>query len=85
MMQERGYLRIGDGARYLGISPSTLRNWERTGKIATYRHPINNYRLFKQADLDALLQQIDRSRRDPSTGTVLVEQECAAPAEETSR
>jgi len=85
MMHERGYLRIGDAGRYLGISPSTLRNWERTGKIATYRHPVNNYRLFKQADLDALLQQIERSRRDPSTDTVLDEHEYVVPVKETNR
>jgi excisionase family DNA binding protein len=66
MMHEHGYLQVRDAARYLGVSPSTLRNWERLGKIAAHRHPVNNYRLFKRADLDALLQEIERSRRDLS-------------------
>jgi hypothetical protein len=27
-------------------------NWCRQGKIPEYRHPVNNYRLFKVSDLD---------------------------------
>ena len=52
------YLRISEAAEYLGVSPNTLRNWENAGKIAAHRHPVNGYRLFKQQDLDALLQQV---------------------------
>ncbi len=66
--EEPRYLRIGDAARYLGVSPSTLRNWERAGKIATHRHPVNNYRLFRRPDLDALLHQIEASRRNGAAG-----------------
>jgi excisionase family DNA binding protein len=85
MIPEHGYLRIGDAARYLGVSPSTLRNWERLGKIATHRHPLNNYRLFKRTDLDALLQQIERSRQDASAGTVPSQRRHGPPAGETNR
>ena len=28
-----GYLRIKEAAEYLGVSPNTLRNWGRDGKI----------------------------------------------------
>lgn len=67
MTAAHDYLRVGDAARYLGISPSTLRNWERAGKIASYRHPVSRYRLFKRADLDAFLADIEHSRRGPAT------------------
>jgi len=52
----RDYLRISDAADYLGVSPNTLRNWERAGKIAAHRHPMNHYRLFRREDLDVLLR-----------------------------
>lgn len=62
----RDYLRISEAAEYLGVSPNTLRNWVNAGKIAAVRHPVNDYRLFKQEDLDALLKQVaDAGRKIP--------------------
>jgi excisionase family DNA binding protein len=63
----RDYLRISDAAEYLGVSTSTLRNWEKAGKVVAYRHPVNDYRLFRREDLDALLQQTRQSEREPSS------------------
>jgi len=57
----RDYLRISEAADYLGVSPNTLRNWERAGKIAAHRHPVNRYRLFRRQDLDSLLRQVERN------------------------
>ena len=59
----RDYLRISEAADYLGVSPNTLRNWERAGKITAHRHPMNRYRLFRQQDLDSLLRQVERPTR----------------------
>lgn len=66
------FLRIHEAAEYLGVCRNTLRNWCRQGKIPEYRHPVNNYRLFRAADLDALLRETewavntaDRSKRPP--------------------
>jgi excisionase family DNA binding protein len=56
----RDYLRISDAADYLGVSSNTLRNWERAGKIVAHRHPVNQYRLFRREDLDALLRLAER-------------------------
>ena len=61
MAKLRDFLRISEAAEYLGVSPNTLRNWERTGKILAQRHPVNRYRLFRQQDLDSLLSQVDRT------------------------
>jgi MerR family transcriptional regulator, copper efflux regulator len=64
----RDYLRISEAAEYLGVSPNTLRKWERAGKVVAHRHPVNGYRLFSQPDLDALLDQAERTdRRDRIT------------------
>ncbi len=56
------YLRISEAAQHLGVSPNTLRNWVNTGKVAAIRHPVNDYRLFKRKDLDALLKQVAEAR-----------------------
>lgn len=64
----RRYLRIKEAARVLGVCEGTLRNWERQGKVASYRNPINGYRLFERSDLERLLEAIRRSRTStPST------------------
>ena len=55
------YVRINEAAKYLGVCRNTLRNWGRTGKIPEYRHPVNNYRLFRVSDLDKLLRKTEQS------------------------
>lgn len=55
------YMQIKAAAALLGVSVNTLRNWERAGKIPTYRHPVNGYRLYKKSDLEAMLAAIARS------------------------
>jgi excisionase family DNA binding protein len=57
-----GYLRIKEAAAYLGVSPNTLRNWGRSGKITEHRHPVNNYRLYKKSELDRILRETEKSR-----------------------
>jgi len=52
------YLQINEAASYLGISASTLRNWDRQGKLEAFRHPINGYRLYKKEDLQKILDNI---------------------------
>jgi len=52
------YLRVGEAAALLGVSPGTLRNWGRTGKVREHRHPVNGYRLFLREDLEALLAAV---------------------------
>ena len=54
------YLTIKKAAEYLGVTTTTLRNWDKRGKLTSYRHPINRYRLYKKEQLDALLRQIQK-------------------------
>lgn len=54
------YFTIKQAAKLLGVSPSTLRNWDATAKLKSYRHPVNEYRLYLKADLDKLLNNIHR-------------------------
>lgn len=55
-----GFLRVREAAEFLGVSPNTLRNWGRDGKIPVHRNPINGYRLYKRSDLEQLLRTINR-------------------------
>lgn len=49
------FLTVSEAAKYLGVSPNTLRNWGRDGKVNERRHPVNGYRLYAVADLDKIL------------------------------
>ena len=51
------FVTIKEASEFLGVSPNTLRNWHRDGKIPVHRNPMNGYRLFKKADLEELLKQ----------------------------
>lgn len=55
-------LTVGEAAEYLGVSASTLRNWDRSGKVHAARHPVNGYRLYSKKDLDDLVSGIKRSQ-----------------------
>lgn len=61
MMRRDGFLRVKEAAELLGVSPNTVRSWGEAGKIPEYRHPINNYRLYKEVELKGLLKQLKRS------------------------
>lgn len=52
-------LTIGSAATLLGVSPDTLRNWDRAGKLRARRHPINQYRLYDRDELKALRLAIE--------------------------
>ena len=44
----------------LGVSGQTLRNWDNLGKLKPYRHPMNNYRLYKKTELVKILKSIKK-------------------------
>jgi DNA repair protein RadD len=46
------FLQVGDAAEYLGVSPQTLRRWDREGRLAAVRRPGSNYRFYRRADLE---------------------------------
>jgi DNA (cytosine-5)-methyltransferase 1 len=59
------YLLVTEVARLMGVTPLTIRNWDTKGKLIAYRNPVNNYRLYKVEDVEALLRQIERSKERP--------------------
>lgn len=63
--QQSEFLTIAEAAEMLRVAPNTLRSWGAAGKIEEYRHPINNYRLYKREDMDALAVTL---QNPPKTG-----------------
>ena len=57
------YLTVSEAAENLGVSPSTLRNWDRVGKFKARRHPLNSYRLYLREDLKKLLDKVNQKER----------------------
>lgn len=54
-------MRIKEAAAFVGVTPNTLRNWEKERKIKVHRNPQNSYRLYKKEDLEQLLEKINRA------------------------
>ena len=61
-MTKEVYFSIKEAADILGVSPLTLRNWDKSGKFPAQRHPMNNYRLYRVEDVEELLKELDISK-----------------------
>ena len=57
------YLTIKEVANLLGVTPLTLRNWDKAGKLKACRNPINNYRVYKPEEIELFLRKIERGRK----------------------
>ena len=66
MLKNKGFVGVKKAAEILDVAPNTVRAWGASGKITEYRHPANNYRLYKQDELEALLEQIVAASLPPS-------------------
>lgn len=55
---KKSHLTVKEAAQLLGVSPLTLRNWDKSGKLKAIRHPINNYRLYPREKIELLLKKI---------------------------
>ena len=59
MQNEVGeFVTIAEACKRLGVAPNTLRSWGALGKIEEYRHPLNNYRLYRLDDLESLVEKL---------------------------
>ncbi|MFA6315418.1 MAG: MerR family DNA-binding transcriptional regulator [Candidatus Paceibacterota bacterium] len=54
-MSTQELIQIKDAAKMLGVTTLTLRNWDKAGKLTAYRHPINNYRVYRRSDIEKIL------------------------------
>ena len=58
-MEYKKYVSVKEAAYILGVSPLTLRNWDKSGKFPAGRHPMNNYRVYKTDDLLQIIDDIE--------------------------
>lgn len=56
------FLSVSEAASFIGVSASTIRNWDRTDKLKAVRHPMNNYRLYDRQQLQDLLDRIGHDK-----------------------
>ncbi|XOB40259.1 MAG: MerR family transcriptional regulator [Candidatus Nealsonbacteria bacterium] len=61
--RQKRYLKIQEVAKILGVTPLTLRNWDKSGKLKAYRNPINNYRVYKTEDIELFLRKIESRKK----------------------
>ena len=61
------FLTIRKVSRILGVTPQTLRNWEKKGIFVPYRNPVNNYRVYKTSQVNSLLEKMKDDRTKHGT------------------
>lgn len=59
---DRRYLSIHEAAKMLGVTPLTLRNWDKRGILAAYRNPVNNYRVYRTDQIELFLRRLENSK-----------------------
>ncbi len=60
--QNKEYISINESARLLGVTPQTLRAWEKKGVLVPYRNPINKYRMYRVTQIEDFLQEMADER-----------------------
>lgn len=56
------FLTVIEVAKIIGVTPLTVRNWDKKGQLIAYRNPVNNYRLYKVEDVELLMRRIELSK-----------------------
>ncbi len=56
-LQNERLLKIGQAARLLGLTPATLRNWERRGLLLPVRLPGSRQRMYRLDELVGLVEK----------------------------
>lgn len=59
---DHAYLSIKQAAKIIGVTPLTLRNWDKKGALTSYRNPINNYRVYRADQIELFVRKIENSK-----------------------
>lgn len=46
----------------LGVTPLTLRNWDKKRILSAYRNPVNNYRVYRSDQIQMFLRRVENSK-----------------------
>jgi DNA (cytosine-5)-methyltransferase 1 len=74
-MVTKDYYSLNEVSEILGKSKETLRRWDRDGKFTAVREPISQYRIYKKAQINSLLQQLSIDYEDTVDNSVMPIQE----------
>jgi excisionase family DNA binding protein len=55
-------------AEIVGVSPKTIYNWLKAGKIREPRRDLNDYRVWTQSDLDNIMKLIQLREPKETSG-----------------
>lgn len=52
------YYTVSKAANRIGVNPETLRRWDKSGKFPSKRHPVNDYRVYTNDQIDNMVREI---------------------------
>jgi len=52
------FLNVSEAAAKLNVNSQTLRRWDKSGKFKSTRHPMNNYRVYSEDQVDYLVEEM---------------------------
>lgn len=55
---KKGLVTVKEASLLFGVNPQTIRRWDEKGKLKAVRHPMNNYRLYRLADIKKIAEKI---------------------------
>ena len=64
MKNLQNLMTIAQAAEYIGVTPLTLRNWDKAGKLQAVRNPLNGYRMYDKEELDEFLSLLQKGEQD---------------------
>jgi len=53
------FFTVGETAKMIGVSSQTLRRWDSNNKFKPVRHPINNFRVYTQEQINRLKNELE--------------------------
>ena len=56
------YLSVNEVSKLIGVTPLTVRNWDKKGALVAHRNPVNNYRVYKIEDVEFLMKGIEDNK-----------------------
>ena len=62
ILNSKDYIWVGEASEILGVCKETLRNWDKNGKLKSYRHSMSKFRLYKKEDIYTLLDGIIKEK-----------------------
>lgn len=60
------FLTVNEVAKIFGVTPLTVRNWDKKGQLTAHRNPVNNYRLYLVNEVEELMKKIETSKGNGS-------------------